>query len=415
MKGANSGGAVSFVQLAILFAALIFLGTVAFAAFTPEHRIVRALSACTVPGHRIDISRACVTEAVARLLNSFSARQILTVAESDRSPEGIVKNCHEISHAIGIELYSRSNDSEQALAQCTQQCGAGCIHGVVGAAVVQELGVSYAEEDLAHLDVKEIEAVGKKYCVNTPALCHSIGHLLYLSTHSVPASVGGCDDIADDASGEKCYRGVFMEAVGGEDSLFRGDNPTSSPQTEFADECMRAPVASRHACFQYLPEYQDNIFEIEKIYDPVQRLQVRLETCGALDGRDRSSCLEGIGYSTSLWASEQVDIDAQRGLCEKLPDKTDRLSCTLGEVSGYIRYERNAEGIAYCDSIADDDQRSLCFNAAFYAFNDFPKKESPLPLCTAQPATSECQSRFATYLSVKDTLPEYRRGLFVGE
>lgn len=406
---------IPLVQLALLCAGIVFLICIGLRTITPERTIARALASCAVSGHRTDLSRACLQQATPKLLDRYSAKQVLTVVDATSAPQELYENCHVIAHTIGIELYKQTRDSETALAQCTQQCGGGCVHGVVGAAVMDELGSSYAAEDIEHLSVSEIQAVGKKYCDVSPALCHSIGHILYLSSHSVPISIEGCDTLAASAKNEKCYRGVFMESVGGEDSLFSSTNPVTMQEAGVTYDCTAAPLSARHACFQYLPAYQDNVFEIQKVYDPAVRLRIRIDTCTALTARDRSACFEGIGYSTALWATAPADVAAQRTLCQSLPEKTDRLSCTLGQVSGYVRYVRYEDGMRYCTNIEDADERSLCFTGAFYAMQDNPgdpKIQNVRTLCGALPQPSECLARFDDYTKIKPSMPEYRRGLF---
>lgn len=55
------------------------------------------------------------------------------------TPEVIRLNCHSIAHYIGRETFEKSKTIEDAMQSCSNSCGMGCIHGVIGGAVLKDL------------------------------------------------------------------------------------------------------------------------------------------------------------------------------------------------------------------------------------------------------------------------------------
>ncbi len=250
--------------------------------------------------------------------------------------------------------------------------------------------------------------------MKSAALCHGIGHLLFMSSRDYGVSVSGCETIAGEWS-EKCYRGVFMEGVGGQDALVASvDAAIPVSERSYGFPCNTMPARAQHACFSYLPRYQNDIFEHARIVDANERLSVRIDVCEALSGRSRSECFEGIGYSTLTRETPREDVEAQKGMCTSMKQKSDRLSCTLGEISGYIWYYRFAEGLTYCEAIPERDVRSLCYRGGFYTMQEEPiwsSNDDVRAVCDRL-GVSECGQQFDTYLRIKKTLPEYQYGLY---
>ena len=90
------------------------------------------------------------------------------------TPRDINGNCHSIAHYIGGDTFLRSRSIEDAMSKCTNSCGAGCIHGVIGGAVLKDLGETYSSEDIEHANILTIEKIGKKYCKSGNPMCHAM-------------------------------------------------------------------------------------------------------------------------------------------------------------------------------------------------------------------------------------------------
>ncbi len=405
----------SSVAAALIIGAIV-IAVFPFSVLKPHPDIYAVLRKCLDGANPSEPSRACVPHAVSKLLRTYSADDVLRSTEASTTPIAVYRHCHSIAHEIGRQLYQTTEDLESALAQCNPACGFGCTHGALSAAVLTELGVSFASEDLAHLSPEEIVRVGRPYCTRDPALCHGIGHLLFASSHDYKGSVAACDNIAA-SSTEKCYRGLFMEGLGGQAALARvGSQHIDVPKNAtFAFPCDTVPLHAQHACYAYLPDYQSIRMDEDHVTDGIARLERRMATCRSQAGMPKSFCIEGIGYSNVTRETPAVDAITQRELCATLTDNLEQKSCVLGEVAGDIKYLRFRKVFGYCASFPDENIRSFCVNAAFNVMRDEPLRMSDasiLDMCEALEYPEACKKQFSTFLKIEPHMPQYEYGLF---
>src|SRR5262249_21072916 len=137
----------------------------------------------------------CTRAIVKDLLTKESATDIL----DEVSASFPAVRCHYIGHLLGQELYMSSKNAETALSQCSRQCDASCIHGAIGEAFAETLGLGSPDEekdfDLEHLSAKEITQLGKSLCTSVDT-CHAIGHALFQATKKVPDAFSNCANVA---------------------------------------------------------------------------------------------------------------------------------------------------------------------------------------------------------------------------
>ena len=134
------------------------------------------------------------------LSGGLSTQEFMTYLTSSGAPRNIDTSCHAIAHIIGKVTFQRAMSIEEAMSKCNNSCGMGCIHGVIGGAVLRDLGETYSSEDIEHADAATIEKIGKKYCARGDPMCHAMGHILYMSTESYSGALSGCDMIASSRS-----------------------------------------------------------------------------------------------------------------------------------------------------------------------------------------------------------------------
>src|SRR5262249_25090028 len=143
------------------------------------------------------------------------------------------------------------------------------------------------------------------------------------------------------------------------------------PDNDYTYPCDTVPARYSHACFQYLPEYQNILFTQNGITDIHDRLSKGLATCESLSAIQRSQCFEGFGrYMTSQdFAIYPSQTDSGTPECMALKTDTDRKSCLMGRIFNLSNYALTGSAGALCSYI-DTEYRQFCFNA-FFQFSEF--------------------------------------------
>ncbi|HUO50658.1 MAG TPA: hypothetical protein VMU25_03820 [Candidatus Paceibacterota bacterium] len=361
---------------------------------------------------------SCSREKIAGLLTQYSTAELMTNISTGTLP-AFFNGCHQVSHLVGEETYKKAGNLENALAQCTNACSFGCIHGAVGAAVADILGTEYPDEDIAHASLSEIEKIGSKYCVNK-SICHAIGHILFINANDFTTSLNACDRVASGAFKDQCYQGVFMQGVGDiPDALILGDAPSQKTTTtgDLAYPCDSVAEPYRHACFMYLPQYENLIFQQKGIDSISDKFTAAAHVCTMFAGTDRSQCFEGIGQDSNppgtytplgIFTASSTEVIAR---CDSLPTHADTQSCLLGRVSIMMQFDQTKDAADVCSTVATEDQ-SVCYNALFQFNGTMNAYVNPPSICANAFNTRLCLDKYQEYLQVRKTLPDYQFGLF---
>jgi hypothetical protein len=357
----------------------------------------------------------CLQDTVKKLLTVYSTREVLNYAIASSSPSDVVRNCHDIGHIVGEETLRRTNSLEDTLARCNNRCLYSCIHGAIGAAVFKEVGESDPREDIAHAKGERLEKLAGKYCAQSSALCHGIGHVLFISHKDYPKVLQVCDAVATSTALQaSCYSGAFMESAGTINSLWL-DGVTPAIQSEdYAYPCSTVAPRYQNMCFQYLSGFQGALFLKNGVLERSEQLVISRRTCESLAGTTRSDCFFGLGHYEYRLTSTSEHAKGLRTFCDQFEKETDRESCTIGLIGAYAHSYPDSypEVLAHCENISEQPRKSLCYYVAFQTMPKFLRGQNrETQLCDAK-RSPECTVILQTYLATKDELPEYKFGLF---
>lgn len=387
-------GAASYSIFSLYFASSLYI--------TPPN----ALDTCFATTSNATLAATCLRKTMPDVLAHNSAQSVMSYTVSTTSPLSIRRNCHPIGHVVGSEMYKQTGDLESTLRRCTSSCEYGCVHGAIGAAVLSEIGEPYPDETLGHTDISLIATMGARYCERSAALCHGIGHILYIGSGDIRRALETCAPIATGYPQEACFQGVFMEAGGGSDSMLLKPERPAVPDSDYLYPCSTVAAAYRHACFQFLGEYQNSSFEKNGVTEGTERLHLAQRSCESLTGRDRSYCFEGIGTQSAVYGYIHLQPARMQSLCDRFEATTDRASCTVGVVPRFTF--AGGDLLQYCERIDEPSRQKLCFMVAFQATGGRNNESLGIPACRS----TTCNAAYDNYLRIRETLPDYRFGMF---
>ncbi len=310
----------------------------------------------------------CSRPFIRDMLRERSADSILTEIERLDLPSN---QCHYVAHLVGQELYLELQDTERAIAACTDACNAACAHGVIGEAFRIELGLDeYA--DLGHLSADEIQTMGQRLCTSRENfrarnMCHGVGHALFLAQKSFE-SAPICSLIASGEPQIDCYRGLYMEYT---DLLSSRSTWQESYDVDFptidtlSTLCDRPTPEEVDACFYYFPIAVRQTYRNEGIDEGREKsLLLRvLPLCNSLVAPEkRRACAYGYGAT----AYEKLISNAGDAVrtCARFSDVTAQDACTAGMFSLALEYSLFEPAIAYCVA-SDPARKEACYEALF--------------------------------------------------
>jgi hypothetical protein len=404
-----------------LFILLLFIGAFACTRYIVTQKTdIGILSNCITNGQSLisNINQKCLVETVGALLKTRSTAELMQYISAPTSPKIISTNCHAIAHVIGEQTFKSAGSIEAAEQRCTLDCQIGCVHGVMEAAVTQELGGTSTPvgntDDIVHADFSKLEQIGSKYC-NVLSNCHGMGHLLYIATDNYSKALSGCSTISPNTSAsETCYQGVFMEGGGGGDSLGFITRPTVGSSTDYAYPCDSIGSEYLHACYRYLPRYQEALFDKNKIIDISVRRAIMLQTCAKESTVARGYCYEGLAFfAPHVMLMTETEI---RLWCDNLTTTTDRESCNLGHENQFL-WENSSPGLIaafnYCGAMSRADDANTCYNVSFQYVISNVTRDQVQAICNSADDPMQCSKNLELYFDIKKKLPHYQNGLFL--
>lgn len=339
--------------------ALLVLAVAAGAALYPGHEDVPsygALAACLeMPALT---QSACLRGVVRKLLDVDGARDV-----QGRIREQYGSNrCHEINHAVGIELYNRASSVEDAIGQCTESCFSSCAHGVVQGALLAVPGITASADELAHPDFDLLVTEGRKLCAD-PDSCHSVGHIAYLLAQDLTKALSLCDELAEGREPVMCYRGLFMEMMQ-ENAAEDGADRYRDPE-DLSSPCLDVPATYSRACFHFLHINQDATFLERGISDSREKQRLRKESCERIASDwIRASCFEGYGFSFSF--ATLVGPEIAREACVSLTSAADRAACLFGRAYAFSADATTlGRGFSFCASVEERIPQETCYQSIF--------------------------------------------------
>jgi hypothetical protein len=372
-----------------------------------------ALGGCFSQANDATFKPRCLDNVITILLKDHSTAELMSYITATTSAPLLQSQCHPVGHMIGELTYEKYGSMEAALAQCRNNCRFSCVHGVIGAGVLDEMGVAYPDQDVAHSNLDELTKIGTGYCKKNHAVCHAVGHIAYIASKSdTNPSLHICDTVSGDAAyREACYQGVFMERAGTFINVLFPLSTSTKPEIQKNDytfPCTSLASKYRHACFIFLNAYQEPLFQADKLTSAQARLAMAVRVCETLSVRNRALCFEGIGTSASLFGVRSLQAQDVQKFCDSFSTFADRAACTLGILPQF--YYQDLRGLlAYCKDIKEDERKSICFYAAFQ-FSEYQLRSAGAPSWCRE--DKECADRFTVFERVRTKIPNYRFGLF---
>lgn len=351
------------------------------------------------------VNSDCLAKVTHTLLATHSTKEVMDHVAEYIGNSDLRNQCHVIAHMIGRETFAKTHSVDGAIAQCTSACNDGCMHGVLGGAVLFALGNEADPDLIEKADEATLVQLGNTYCAESETgLCHGIGHIFYERYGDLTKALHSCDRM--DTKRERCYQGVFMEGSGAPESLLFNNTQKTHPSEDYTQPCSGIAVPYQHACYMFLPHYQRRLFEMRGITKNSDRFAVMKNECETLKESARMDCFEGYGYTTLR--KEEVQTH-----CNELLQASDRDACTLGYAHSLSVFEHLPNVTNYCAGITEESRKTLCYQVAFQlvALTRTPTDALLLKECGAGANPYECTEQLHRYQEIKATLPDYIDGL----
>lgn len=350
-----------FVSVGVLAAGIIFALSVFF--HLPDY-----ITRNTVSFDRLrtcledpDTVILCARSEIQKLLSGRSGGEAMSFLEEALSSG----QCHAVGHIVGQEVYKRTRNIEMSIAECGYKCTGSCVHGVIGEAMIQELGLT-EDVDPRHLDPEYIKKAGKLLC-STRSTCHAVGHILFQIYNEFDQPLATCEDISSGGEREHCFRGVFMEhadTVSTHNLLLGTERKQLSDPQNLSFPCDGAAPVHQHACLRYLSRIQEPILEKQDLSDAEIR-ETKRKICETFSSNARSSCFEGYGFDQyNLVRSESV---LAHQICAELSLSSDRRACTLGLIYPVADNGDIGLALSFCGDVNGKEEKNVCYHAVFEA------------------------------------------------
>ena len=339
----------------------------------------------------------CSRPAAEKMLDFKSATEVM----DELSTTLTLQQCHFIGHIIGRQSFIRNQNIEDTISSCTRTCESACVHGAIGQAFAQELGLEDTGDtqrfDLKHMSLDDVLNIGRQLCAS-PEACHGIGHVLFQIYGKFEPGLAMCRKIAEGSHRGYCYHGVYMEYA---DILSSREIRTTPgvtyPSPETLDSlCSSQPTFwEKMSCFPYFPRMVGATLQEGGISSDQAARRVR-EICDSyLEKDNRAACFFGIGVSSSY--SLMKDAQSATQICQEFPKLLDQTACNLGQVSASTR-DRLPNVVAYCAALPDSSLRPSCYQAVFYYLNrSGAPMQDVMKLCKGD---SVCERESKNYESI---------------
>ncbi|MDO8481969.1 MAG: hypothetical protein Q7S75_02720 [bacterium] len=368
----------------------------------------------TTPQGRYLADAPCLQHVTSDLMAVYSTTDLLKYISAPSTPVVVHIYAHSIAHFIGEQTFLKTMSVEITLEQCNPDVEYGCIHGAIGAAAVQDLGVNEAEgEELVHADSTTVENVAEKFCASDNfQLCHAIGHILFQVSPDYTKILETCNKVSnkDVDKREACARGVFMEAAGPTSSLSPSLNSLASNIT-YSGICDQIPSAYQHPCFRHLPKIQRYLFEKNGVSSTRERLSISRGICEKLTGAPRADCIESIGLNTDGVFAD-IDDPSRQKFCVSFDTWADKKACILGVVGSFLNTFAYNDAVNYCHTGVNPMLKDFCYHSLFSIAAQVSMSPTIGVICDKESTANECSQKFKEYLVIKSTLQDYALGLY---
>ena len=290
--------------------------------------------------------------------NDSPAVAFADVKEADEASPYVKSNCHQIAHVIGRSAGTKYGNVADAYQNGDAYCWSGYYHGVMESISV-ETGKETVLGDMNAV-CAEIIATAQFSFLHYNCV-HGLGHgVMQIQDNNIFDALGSCKELDGTWQQESCYGGVFMENVmneinPGHETIYLSDDDPLYPCTSVDDDF-------KHAC--YLMQTSHALRVVEQDYSKV------FDLCSNVESPYDSVCFQSLGRDAS--GSTSSDQQETISLCELGKTELARLNCYVGAVKDFISYHNNdAEGIAMCNAIAEQQIRETCLTTAKQYYETF--------------------------------------------
>lgn len=320
---------------------------------------------------------------VADLFSSqFPLKQTLAVfAQNENHPE-IYARCHEATHFLSRNEYSRSKSIPQVYTQCDSTCHGGCYHGALEA-YLKETGQSPTSDALKNSLKTICDSVKTEVSPLIFNECmHGLGHAaMFVTEMEIPQSLSLCDAIDDTNGRERCYSGVFMENSSSSTSndhpgkYVKADDPLypcNILEEKYLEQCYRYQssyfaLITKHdwlkvanLCQKVPPQYQDSCFRTVGTNQVgfTQDLGRMRDNCYLMPPEFQNTCILGV---ISSFAYRFVgDVDKMTDFCSQVKPEHQtncyrQVGTSIADWTTDINEHQN-----YCQKLGQPDRIQWC-------------------------------------------------------
>ena len=274
----------------------------------------------------------------------------------------VLRDAHQLAHALGREALTRSGSDPAILAQCRPAFASGCYHGVV-----EGLLRLRGRVDMAELQRMCLAAGGPGERGPIYECAHGVGHgvLGAVGLH-VPTALHHCDSLAEPVLAVSCHEGVFMEAVTvainpgqGHTAHAHDHEPHGEPAAPAID-----PTDPYSPCDQYMDPYADSCWLFQAFvilrsvgFDAGRALRV----CDAAPAERVDRCYEGVGLQVAgLFQRSDAWVAAQCGM-----GRSERAArCASGAALAFTAMDWSGARVRRFCALLPRDWREQCSAAA---------------------------------------------------
>lgn len=329
---------------------LIVTSAIALVSESKEGDLGMAIRATSDVCEASDARYECYDKEVATLSKIYSTDAILNTLETGSS-QGLVKDCHVFTHAVGHQVYKEAESFVSAFSGCTDYCFSGCYHGIAEEHFSQQFkkGIPVSKESFSEItsffETCSSNEAGERCWKEFGDALHGVGHaLMFIEGNDVATSLIQCDAVSPSNTARACYDGVFMS--NNENFFELGVDTLFAKQDDPLFPCDSLDSAYQSTCYKSVAEYrlsgtaEENIRLCQKFpeseqqycFEQVARAQtVNIKDitelsriCLGLDAEYQVFCIKG----TERYLIDKYDKEEGRAFCSSLPAEL-RASCSM--------------------------------------------------------------------------------------
>ncbi len=355
------------------FLALIFIAAAIFsvigAPFKSEavekRELLASINGCLSSSGK----NTCFKSLAGEWIRRDNIDKVFNLVEENQETPGIFENCHVMLHFLGQAAYKKYGDVTETLKRGSHACFAGFYHGTLEGYFIENNLSVYTEDDTAKLKemipaicLEEKAEIRKDYL----ECLHGLGHAFMFATDGeLPLALNLCDALGESEKARWCYSGAFME------------NSTSTTNPDHPSKYLKADDPL-YPCSILENKYLNTCYILQSMHivDKTKADWPAVATfCRQIPEAYRKACFDGMGQSLSGFSTDHTVI---RDVC--LSVETEYLKECIEGVVGAIGAKYNppfSKVLDFC-SVWSNEEKSMCYEAAFDRMNNWPVNQREL-------------------------------------